>query len=228
MPCVPVPAVPPPQGVGTPKETLKNYSSTLEEARADLVALYYLLDPKLIEIGVMEDLDTGRAAYDDYIRNGLMVQLARLELGEDLEEAHMRNRQMIAKWVLEKGKADKVVEQVEKDGKTYFVVRDYDKLRELFGQLLAEVQRVKSEGDYEAGKALVEGYGVKVDPKLHEEVKARYEALKIAPYAGFIQPKLVPVMEGEEITDVKVEYPSDFAGQMLEFAEAHSFLPTTN
>lgn len=215
-------------GVGTPKETLKNYSSTLEEARADLVALYYLLDPKLIEIGVMEDLDTGRAAYDDYIRNGLMVQLARLELGEDLEEAHMRNRQMIAKWVLEKGKDENVVEQKEKDGKTYFVVNDYDKLRALFGQLLAEVQRVKSEGDYEAGKALVEGYGVKVDPKLHAEVKARYEALKIAPYAGFIQPKLVPVMEGDEITDVKIEYPSDFATQMLEFAEAHSFLPTTN
>ena len=215
-------------GVGTPTETLKNYSSTLEEARADLVALYFLLDPKLIEIGVMEDLDTGRAAYDDYIRNGLMVQLARLELGEVLEEAHMRNRQMIAKWVLEKGKGDNVVEQKEKDGKTYFVVNDYDALRGLFGQLLAEVQRIKSEGDYEAGKALVEGYGVKVDPKLHAEVKTRYEALKIAPYAGFIQPKLVPVMEGDEIIDVKVEYPGDFSTQMLEFAEEHSFLPTTN
>jgi len=216
------------EGVGTPKETLKNYSSTLEEARADLVALYYLLDPKLIEIGVMEDLETGRAAYDDYIRNGLMVQLARLELGEHLEEAHMRNRQMIAKWVLEKGKADNVVEQKEKDGKTYFVVNDYDKLRTLFGELLAEVQRVKSEGDYEAGKALVENYGVKVDAKIHAEVKQRYEALKIAPYAGFIQPKLVPVMNGDEITDVKIEYPSDFQAQMLEYAEAHSFLPTVN
>lgn len=215
-------------GVGTPKETLKNYSSTLEEARADLVALYYLMDPKLIEIGVMEDLDTGRAAYDDYIRNGLMVQLSRLELGEELEEAHMRNRQMIAKWVFEKGKADKVVEQKTKDGKTYFVVNDYDKLRDLFGQLLAEVQRVKSEGDYEAGKALVETYGVKVDPKIHAEVKKRYESLKIAPYGGFIQPKLVPVMDGDEIKDVKIEYPEDFTTQMLEYAESYSFLPTTN
>ena len=216
------------EGVGTPKETLKNYSSTLEEARADLVALYYLLDPKLIEIGVMEDLDTGRAAYDDYMRNGLMVQLSRLELGEELEEAHMRNRQMIAKWVFEKGKADNVVEQKQKDGKTYFVVNDYDKLRGLFGQLLAEVQRVKSEGDYEAGKALVETYGVKVDPVIHAEVKKRYESLKIAPYGGFIQPKLVPVMQGEEITDVKIEYPEDFSTQMLEYAESYSFLPTTN
>lgn len=216
------------EGVGTPKETLKNYSSTWEEARADLVALYYLLDPKLIEIGVMEDLDTGRAAYDDYIRNGLMVQLARLELGEDLEEAHMRNRQMIAKWVLEKGKEGNVVEKKQKDGKTYFVVNDYEKLRGLFGDLLEEVQRVKSEGDFEAAKALVEGYGVKVDPALHREVKQRYEALKIAPYAGFIQPKLVPVMRGDEITDVKIEYPRDFATQMLEYAEAHSFLPHSN
>lgn len=216
------------EGVGTPKETLKNYSSTLEEARADLVALYFLLDPKLIEIGVMEDLDTGRAAYDDYIRNGLMVQLSRLELGEHLEEAHMRNRQMIAKWVFEKGKADNVVEQKQKDGKTYFVVNDYEKLRGLFGELLSEVQRVKSEGDYKAGKALVETYGVKVDPKIHAEVKQRYEALKIAPYGGFIQPKLVPVMSGDEITDVKIEYPTDFATQMLEYAETYSFLPTVN
>ncbi len=216
------------EGVGTPKETLKNYSSTLEEARADLVALYYLLDPKLIEIGVMEDLETGRAAYDDYIRNGLMVQLARLELGEDLEEAHMRNRQMIAKWVLEQGKADNVIEQKVQDGKTYFVVNDYDKLRALFGSLLSEVQRIKSEGDYKAGKALVETYGVKVDPKLHEEVKTRYESLKIAPYAGFIQPKLVPVMEGDAITDVKIEYPEDFTTQMLEYGEAYGFLPTSN
>lgn len=216
------------EGVGTPKETLKNYSSTWEEARADLVALYYLMDPKLIEIGVMEDLDTGRAAYDDYIRNGLMIQLARLELGEDLEEAHMRNRQMIAKWVFEKGKEGNVVEQKQKDGKTYFVVNDYDKLRGLFGELLKEVQRVKSEGDFEAAKALVEGYGVKVDPKLHEEVKQRYESLKIAPYSGFIQPKLVPVMSGGEITDVKIEYPRDFTTQMLDYAETHSFLPHTN
>ncbi len=216
------------EGVGTPKETLKNYSSTLEEARADLVALYYLMDPKLIEIGVMKDLETGRAAYDDYIRNGLLVQLARLELGENLEEAHMRNRQMIAKWVFEQGKADKVIERREKDGKTFFVVNDYDALRGLFGKLLAEVQRVKSEGDYKAGAALVEGFGVVVDADIHREVKERYAALKIAPYAGFIQPKLVPVMSGDDITDVKIEYPTDFSAQMLEFAAEHSFLPTYN
>lgn len=216
------------KGVGTPKETLKNYASTLEEGRADLVALYYLMDPKLVEIGVMPSLDVGKAAYDDYIRNGMMVQLARLEKGEDLEEAHMRNRQMIAKWVVEKGAKDGVVEKVERDGKTYFVVRDYEKLRELFGQLLREVQRIKSEGDYKAGKALVEGYGVKVDPKLHEEVLRRYEALNIAPYAGFINPRLVPVMEGDEIVDVKVEYPEDFVEQMLEYGEKYSRLPVVN
>ena len=215
-------------GVGTPKETLKNYSSTLEEARADLVALYYLLDPKLVEMGVMGSLDAGKAAYDGYIRNGLLVQLARLELGEDLEEAHMRNRQMIAMWVFEKGKAKNVVEKKTKDGKTYFVVNDYEALRGLFGQLLSEVQRLKSEGDYDAGKALVETYGVKVDAAIHKEVKDRYAALKIAPYAGFIQPRLVPVMEGDEIKDVKIEYPTDFTAQMLEYAEKYSFLPNTN
>lgn len=215
-------------GVGTPKETLKNYASTLEEGRADLVALYYMLDPKLIEIGVMSSLDVGKAAYDDYIRNGMMVQLARLDLGENLEEAHMRNRQLVAQWVYEKGKADKVIERVSRDGKTYFVVRDYDKLRELFGQLLREVQRIKSEGDYKAGKALVEDYGVKVEPELHAEVKRRYEALKIAPYAGFINPRLVPVMEGEQIVDVVVEYPDDFVKQMLEYGEKYSLLPTVN
>lgn len=193
-------------GVGTPKETLKNYSNTLEEGRADLVALYYLLDPKLVEIGVMPSLEVGKAAYDDYIRNGLLVQLARLEAGSDLEEAHMRNRQMIAKWVLEKGQPDGVIERVDEGGKTHFVVRDYDKLRALFGQLLHEVQRIKSEGDYEAGRALVETYGVKVDRDVHDQVLRRYAALGIAPYAGFINPRLVAVTEGDEIVDVRVEY----------------------
>jgi dipeptidyl-peptidase-3 len=215
-------------GVGQPNETLKNYGNTLEEARADLVALYYMIDPKLVEIGVMTDLEAGKAAYDNYIRNGLMVQLSRLEPGEDLEEAHMRNRQMIAAWVFDKGKADKVIERVEKDGKTYFVVRDYDKLRKLFGDLLAEVQRIKSKGDFAAGKALVETYGVKVDPALHAQVLKRYESLGIAPYVGFIQPRLVPVMNGDTITDVKVEYPDDFAKQMLEYADTASLLPTVN
>ena len=213
-------------GVGTPKETLKNYSSTLEEARADLVALYYLMDDKLIEIGVMDSLEVGRAAYDDYIRNGLLVQLSRLEPGEDLEEAHMRNRQMIAAWVYEKGKADKVIERVDRDGKTYFVVRDYDALRRLFGELLAEVQRIKSTGDYEAGRALVETYGVKVDRALHEQVERRYEALDVAPYAGFINPRLVPVEEDGEIVDVRIEYPDNFVVQMLEYGERYSHLPT--
>jgi dipeptidyl-peptidase-3 len=215
-------------GVGQPAETLKNYSNTLEEARADLVALYYMIDPKLVEIGVMKDLDTGKAAYDAYIRNGLLVQLARLEPGEDLEEAHMRNRQMVAAWVFEKGKADGVIEKITKDNKTYFVVKDYEKLRALFGQLLAEVQRIKSKGDYDAGRKLVETYGVKVDRALHDEVRTRYAALGIAPYAGFIQPRLVPVMKGEEIVDVKVEYPDDFTAQMLEYAEQHSHLPNEN
>ncbi|MCA9707910.1 MAG: dihydrofolate reductase [Myxococcales bacterium] len=215
-------------GVGTPKETLKSYASTLEEGRADLVALYYLLDPKLVEIGVMPSLDVGKAAYDDYIRNGMMVQLARLDLGEDLEEAHMRNRQMVAQWVYDKGKADKVIERVTRDEKTYFVVRDYDGLRALFGQLLREVQRIKSEGDYKAGKALVEGYGVKVDAELHAEVKRRYDALRIAPYAGFVNPRLVPVMEGDQIVDVKVEYPDNFVLQMLEYGEQYGLLPVEN
>ncbi len=215
-------------GVGQPNDTLKNYGNTLEEARADLVALYYMLDPKLVEIGVMKDLETGKSAYDAYIRNGLLVQMSRIELGENLEESHMRNRQMIAAWVYEQGKADKVIERVEKDGKTYFVVRDYDKLRALFGKLLAEVQRIKSKGDYKAGKKLVETYGVKLDKALHEQVKKRYEALGIAPYAGFIQPRLVPAMKGEEIIDVKIEYPADFMAQMFEYAEKYSHLPHVN
>jgi dipeptidyl-peptidase-3 len=213
---------------GVQGEELKNYSSTLEEARADLVALYYLLDPKLVELGVMPDLEVGRAAYDRYVRNALVGQLARLEPGEDLEEAHMRNRQMIAKWAFEQGKDKKVIERVERDGKTYFVINDYEALRVLFGKLLSEVQRIKSEGDFAAGKALVEAHGVKVDKELHAQVRERYAALKIAPYAGFIQPRLVPVMEGEAIVDVRVEYPTDFAEQMIEFGTQYSFLPTVN
>lgn len=211
-------------GVGTPKEMLKNYGSTIEEARADLVALYYALDPKLVEIGVMDDLDVGRTAYEGYIRNGLMIQLARLELGERLEESHMRNRQLVAKWVYEQGRADDVIERKERDGKTFFVVRDFDALRSLFGELLAEVQRITSEGDFAAAKALVEGYGVEVDPDLHREVKERYAKLNIAPYAGFIQPKLVPELRDGEIVDVRIEYPADFMGQMLEYGEKYAFL----
>lgn len=215
-------------GVGTPKETLKNYASTLEEARADLVALYYITDKKLVDIGVMPSLEVGMAEYDAYIRNGLMLQLTRLEEGEDLEEAHMRNRQIVAKWVYEKGMEQQVITKETKDGKTYFKVREYQKLRDLFGQLLNEIQRIISEGDYKAGSELVENYGVKVDPALHKEVKERYARLKTPPYMGFIQPKLVPVKEGEKITDVKVEYPRDFLKQMLEFGKQYGHLPIKN
>lgn len=215
-------------GVAEPHQTLKNYYSTLEEARADLVALYYMLDQKLVDIGVMPSLDAGKAAYDDYIKNGLMVQLARIPFGENVEESHMRNRQLVAKWALEMGTGENVIEKKQRDGKTYFVVNDYNKLRKLFGNLLREIQRIKSEGDYNAGKNLVENYGVKVDQDLHKEVIARYTKLNIAPYAGFIQPKLVPVMEGKKIIDVKIEYPEDFTKQMLEYGKEYNTLATYN
>jgi dipeptidyl-peptidase-3 len=222
-------------GVPEPHTTLKNYYSTLEEARADLVALYYLLDPKLVDLGVMPTIDAGKAAFDQYIRNGLMVQLARVNPGENIEEAHMRNRQLIAMWAYEKGKQENppnseasVIEKKNKDGKTYFVINDYNKLRNLFGLLLKEIQKIKSEGDYNAGKKLVENYGVKVDPEVHKEVLERYKKLNIAPYAGFINPVLVPVMKGNQMIDVKIEYPEDFTKQMLYYAKEYSFLPTYN
>ncbi|MBI4947515.1 MAG: dihydrofolate reductase [Bacteroidetes bacterium] len=216
-------------GVGDPSETLKNYNNALEEGRADLVALYYVLDQKLIDIGVMPSLEVGKAEYDSYITNGLMMQLARLKPRAQIEESHMRNRQMIAAWAYEKGKKENVIERKKtEDGRTYFVVNDYNKLRTLFGELLKEVQRVKSEGDYTAGKNLIENYGVKVDPALHKEILARYSKTGVAPYAGFIQPKLVPVMEGDKIVDVKVEYPYDFVQQMLEFGKENALLPVVN
>lgn len=215
-------------GIGSPKETLKAYASTLEEARADLVALYYVYDQKLIDIGVMPSLEVGKAEYQSYIRNGLMTQLRRLELGDDIEEAHMRNRQLVAKWVFEKGKTDNVIERKQREGKTYFVINDYDKLKVLFGQLLREIQRIKSEGDYQAGHDLVENYGVKVDQDIHKEVLERAKKLNIAPYGGFINAKLVPVMKGDKIIDVQVEYPADFTEQMMEYAKNYSFLPTLN
>ncbi len=215
-------------GVGTPTETLKNYRSTLEEARADLVALYYTMDPKLVEMGVMDNLDVGRAEYDSYIKNGMMLQLQRLKPGEQIEEDHMRNRQLIASWVFEKGMADGVISKEKRNGNTYFEINDYDKLRKLFGELLREIQRIKSEGDFEAGKALVENYGVKVDPELHAEVLARVAKFKSAPYGGFINPRLVPVEKDGKITDVKVEYPDDFASQMLYYSDEYSTLPVRN
>jgi len=212
-------------GVRTPKETLKNYGSVIEEVRADLVALYYVVDPKLLEIGVMDDLEVGRVAYEDYFRNGLLVQLARVDLGESLEEAHMRCRQLISAWAFERAQAEHAIERELREGKTYFIVRDVAALRRHFGEMLREVQRITSEGDLAAAAALVETYGVKVDEAIHREVKARYESLKIAPYAGFIQPRLVPKRVGDAIVDVAVEYPEDFSAQMLEYAEHHSFLP---
>ncbi|MBL7932121.1 MAG: dihydrofolate reductase [Bacteroidia bacterium] len=215
-------------GVAPSSETLKNYASALEEGRADLVALYYLMDQKLIDLGVMPSLDYGKAAYDEYITKGLVVQLSRIKLGNSIEEAHMRNRKMIAAWALEKGAKDNVIEKKMKDNKTYYVVNDYQKLRVLFGELLKEIQRIKSQGDYKAGKNLIENYGVKIDKTLHAEVIDRYAKLNIAPYAGFIQPKLNPVMEGDKIIDVKIEYPTDFKQQMLEYGKTYGLLPAYN
>jgi dipeptidyl-peptidase-3 len=211
-------------GIGTPKETLKSYASTLEEGRADLVALFYLLNPKMIELGLMESLEIGKAEYDSYIRNGLMAQLRRIEKGEIIEEAHMRNRQLVAGWVYEKGQTENVIEKKIKEGKTYFVINDYEKLQVLFGDLLSEIQRIKSKGDYEAGKNLVENYGVQVDPAIHAEVLERSEKLGIAPYGGFINPRLVAEEKDGNIVNVTVEYPEDFSEQMMEYAKNHSWL----
>jgi dipeptidyl-peptidase-3 len=213
-------------GVGSLHETLKNYGSTLEEARADLVALYFMIDPKLVQIGVLPSVEAGYIEYDRYIRNGLMQQLNRVVLGKDIEEDHMRNRQMIAKWAYEKGLPDNVIERRERDGKTFFAVRDYSKLRELFGELLRELQRIKSEGDFEAIRDMVETYAVKVDRDLHAEVLERYAELDIPPYAGFIGARLVPEMRDGALVDVIIEYPDDFTAQMLEYAERYAFLPT--
>lgn len=216
-------------GVATPGETLKNYASPLEEARADLFALYYIMDAKLVELGLVESDEVGKAEYDSYLKNGLMLQLRRIVPGNTIEQAHMRNRAMVAHWVMEKGSATGVVEMTKKDGKTVIDIKDYAKLRELFGELLKEVQRVKSQGDYEAGKALIETYGVQVDADIHQEVLSRSEKLNIPPYGGFINPRLVPVTnENGEITDVKVEYPNDFTQQMLEYGEKYNFLPDYN
>ncbi|HJA14221.1 MAG TPA: dipeptidyl peptidase 3 [Candidatus Butyricimonas faecavium] len=202
-------------GVG--QEALKNYYSTIEEARADLFALYYVMDPKLVELGVIPSLDVAKSEYCNYIRNGLMVQLTRVKLGNNLEESHMRNRQLIASWVYEKGKETNVIERVSRDGKTYFTIRDYEALRKLFGKLLAEVQRVKSEGDFVGARNLIENYGVRIDPVLHQEVLERYQKLNVAPYAGFVNPRYRLMEEEGVVVDVKIEYPTDFLAQMLEY-----------
>ncbi|ADY52001.1 Dipeptidyl-peptidase III [Pseudopedobacter saltans DSM 12145] len=215
-------------GVETPDKTLKTYASTLEEARADLVALYYIMDQKLVDIGVMPSLEVGKAEYDSYIMNGLISQLTRIKPGHNLEEAHMRNRQLNAMWVYEKGKKDNVIEFVKRNGKTYTKINDYQKLRVLFGELLREIQRIKSEGDYAAAKNLVETYGVKVDQNLLKEVLERFAKLNVKPYKGFIQPRLVPVFKNEEIVDVKVTYPTSFFEQMMDYAKNYSLLPAIN
>ena len=213
-------------GVGETKETLKNYASTLEEGRADLVGLYYLMDPKLEELGLTDDSEKlGKAAYNDYIRNGLMTQLVRIEPGQDIEEAHMRNRQWVSKWVYEKGQEEGVIEKVEKDGNIYFDIKDYKKLRSLFGDLLKETQRIKSEGDFQAAKDLVENYGVKVDQDIHKQVLDRNSKFKSAPYSGFVNPVLVAEMdENDEIVSIKVTQPRSFEEQMLDYSENYSFL----
>ena len=214
---------------GTDPDALKAYSSTLEEARADLFALYYMADAKITELGLLPNEEAYKAAYYKYIMNGLMTQLVRIELGKDVTEAHMRNRQLIAKWAYEQGKADKVIEIAERDGKHYIVVNDYAKLRELFGKLLAEVQRIKSEGDYAAGKALVENYGVKVDPTLHKEILERYTKLNLAPYKGFVNPQMKEVKNAKgEVTDIVLDYSEGYAEQMLRYSRDYSFLPTYN
>ena len=210
-------------GVGTPKQTMKNYSSTLEEARADLVALYFILDDKMQEIGLMENKEPGYAEYDNYMSNGMMLQLRRILPGDDIEEDHMRNRQLVASWAFERGGEENVVERKVIDGKTYFVVNDYEKLRGYFGELLREIQRIKSEGDFEAGRNLVETYGVKVDQELHAEVLRRSEPLNLAPYSGFVNPEMVPVFEGDSIVDIALKYPMDFLGQMLRYGTTYSF-----
>ncbi|MDE6569475.1 MAG: dipeptidyl peptidase 3, partial [Alistipes sp.] len=204
------------------------YGSTLVVGRADLVALYYFGDAKLVELGLIPSLDVAKAGYAHYIMNGLMTQLARIEPGKNVEESHMRNRKLIAEWCYEHGAADNVIEWVEQDGKRYVVVNDFDKLRTLFGELLHEVQRIKSEGDYEAGKALVERYGVQVDPALHAEVRKRYYALGIEPYGGFVNPEYELVERDGRVVDVRISYPADYTEQMLNYSKNYSFLPNVN
>ena len=210
-------------GIGTTKETLKSYASALEEARADLVGLYFISDKKLEEIGISPSAkDMGRASYDGYIRNGLITQLIRIKLGDDIEESHMRNRQLVSSWAYEKGLKDNVIEKVKRDKKTFYVINDYKKLRILFGDLLREIQRIKSEGDFEAGKNLIENYGVKVDQEIHKEVLERNKKFTSAPYSGFINPELVLIKNNDgEIIDVKVTQPESFSSQMLNYSKTY-------
>ena len=214
---------------GVDPDALKAYGSTIEEARADLFGLYYVADPKLVELGLTPSADAYKAQYYTYLMNGLMTQLVRIEPGNNVEEAHMRNRQLIARWVYEKGAAEKVVELVKKDGKTYVVINNYEKVRDLFGRLLAEIQRIKSTGDYAGAHDLVEAYAVKVDPALHAEVLERYKKLNLAPYKGFVNPKYEAVTDADgTITDVTVTYDEGYAEQMLRYSKDYSTLPSVN
>ena len=209
---------------GTPANALKEFTSTLEEARADLFALYYLADPKLIELGLLDNPDAYKAEYMSYIRNGIFTQFSRVELGKQNTEAHMQNRKLIAEWCYEKGQAENVIERKVRDGKTYFVINDFERLRGLFGELLSEIQRIKSEGDYEAGKNLVQKYAVNIDPELHREVLERYATLDLKPYRGFINPDIVPVVSGGKAVDYKVVYGDDFLQQQLEYGKKYRTL----
>ena len=213
------------KGIGQPSETLKNYASTLEEARADLVGLYYIMDPKLLEIGLIKTQDVAKAEYDAYLRNGLLAQLQRLEIGKQVEEEHMQNRQLVSSWVFEKGQKENVIAKVVKNGKTYYDIKDYKKLRVLFGQLLSEIQRITSEGDYTAGKKLVEGYGVKVNLAIHKEVLERVKPLDLAPYNGFVNPVFIPKTNAKgEIIDVKIKNTQKFEEQMLYYGKKYGYL----
>lgn len=209
---------------GTSPNALGEYSSTLEETRADLFGLYYMADPKLVELGIIPDKDAYKAQYASYIRNGIFTQFTRVELGRPNTEAHMQNRKLIADWCYEKGLKDNVIEKKVRDGKTYFVVNDYEALRGLFGDLLAEIQRIKSEGDFEAGKALVETYAVNIDPALHKEVRERYAALELKPYGGFVNPDIVPVVKNGKTVDYKIEYTDDYLGQMMKYGVEYATL----
>ena len=208
----------------TSPNALKEFSSTLEETRADLFGLYYLADPKLVELGILPDMEAYKAQYSSYIRNGIFTQFTRVALGKKNMEAHMQNRKLIADWCYEKGLADNVIEKKVRDGKTYFVVNDYEALRGLFAELLAEIQRIKSEGDYEAGKALVMKYAVDIDPELHKEVLDRYAALNLKPYGGFLNPEIVPVEKDGKVVDYKIEYQDSYLGQMLQYGKKYSTL----
>jgi dipeptidyl-peptidase-3 len=209
---------------GVSSNALGEYSSTLEETRADLFGLYYLADPKLVELGILPDMEAYKAQYQGFIRNGIFTQFTRIELGKQNTEAHMQNRKLIADWCYEKGLADNVIEKKVRDGKTYFVVNDFEAHRGLFAELLAQVQRIKSEGDFEAGKALVEKYAVNIDPELHKEVKERYAALGLKPYGGFMNPTIVPVEKGGKVVDYKVVYAEDYIQQHLEYGKKYGTL----